>query len=68
MPQQLKDTFEFSGALLRVEGRFLQIASIRVQYNTRFTTGNCVRKLTLADGRAIVQDGAIVSGHLTCRW
>ncbi len=63
-PAEIKAIFEWSGRLLPAEnGAFLQVAGITVTYNMSNTANvNRVRSVQLADGRYLVQNGAVVAG------
>lgn len=63
-PAEVKAMFEWSARLLPAEnGAFLQVAGVTVTYNISNTPNvNRVRSVQLADGRFIVQNGAVVTG------
>jgi 5'-nucleotidase len=62
-PQDMKTIFERAASQLpNRAGSFLQVSGIRVTYNPRNPVGSRVGSLRLADGRAIIQNGAPVAG------
>jgi 5'-nucleotidase len=60
-PDELKTIFERSAETIG-GGQFLQVGGMRVAYNINNPVGSRVRELILADGRPIVQGGAVVAG------